>query len=60
MDMIYVFPTGVGVVVTALIFVLLRRKRYGVVASAAVAGLAGAVTSYVTLFTIVVLMLPMG
>jgi hypothetical protein len=60
MDMMYVLPTCVGVLVAALILVVARRKRYGLLASAAAGGVAGAGAWYLTLFTIVVIMLPMG
>jgi hypothetical protein len=60
MDSIYLLPTCVGVLVAGLILVVVRRARYNLLASAIVGGVAGASAWYVTLFTIVVIMLPMG
>ena len=60
MDLIYIFPTCVGLLVAALILTVARRARYGFLASAVAGGVAGAGAWYVTLFTIVVIMLPMG
>ena len=60
MDPIYVLPTCVGVLVGALIILLARRSRRGLLTSAVAGFIAGVGAWYVTLFTVVVAMLPMG
>ncbi len=58
MDMIYVFPTCVGVIAAVAIIIMARRGQYSLVASALAGGAAGAIAWYVALFATVVIMLP--
>ena len=61
MDVIYVFPSLVGLAVGALVAVTVaRRGRHGLLVGAVVGAVVGAGAWYVTLFTTVVIMLPMG
>ena len=60
MDVIYVFPSLVGLVVGALVVAVARRGRRGLLVSAVLGAVAGAGAWYVTLFTTVVIMLPYG
>ena len=60
MDMIYVFPTCVGVIAAAAIIIVARRGQHSLLASALAGGAAGAIAWYVTLFATVVIMLPLN
>ena len=60
MDMVYVFPTFVGLVAAAAILIMARRGRYGLLASALAGGAAGAIAWYITLFATIVIMLPVN
>ena len=60
MDVIYVFPSLVGLVVGALVVAVARRGRRGLLVSAVFGAVAGAGAWYVTLFTTIVIMLPYG
>jgi hypothetical protein len=60
MDMMYVFPTCVGVVATAAVIIMARRGQHSLLASALAGGAAGAIAWYVALFATVVIMIPVG
>jgi hypothetical protein len=59
-DVIYVFPSLVGLVVAALVAAVAQRRGCSLLVSVVCGALAGGGGGYVTLFTTVVIMLPYG